>query len=348
MDITQLLRFGVDRRASDILITANSPPVVRLNGELTVTKATALTPTDTRSLVYSVLTDSQKAKFEAEKELDFSLSFQEKYRFRGNAYIQRGCVAANFRLIPSEIPSLDDLNLPPIIEEFALLHQGLMIVSGPTGHGKTTTQAAMINIVNNTRPCHIVTVEDPIEFVHVNNKSVVDQREVGDDTLSFASALKHVLRQDPDVILVGEMRDLETVATVLTAAETGHLVIATLHTNDAVQSIDRMIDVFPPHQQQQVRSQLALCLLAVVSQRLLPRADRTGRIVAVEIMRNIPAVGNLIREAKIHNVYTVMETQSKAGMQTMDSAIKALYLKGLITYEEAKQRMRDPKMLDLA
>jgi len=221
-------------------------------------------------------------------------------------------------------------------------------VSGPTGHGKTTTQAAMINIVNNKRRCHIVTVEDPIEFVHVNNRSVVDQREVGDDTLSFANALKHVLRQDPDVILVGEMRDLETVATALTAAETGHLVIATLHTNDAVQSIDRMIDVFPPHQQHQVRAQLALCLLAVISQRLLPKADKTGRIVAVEIMRNIAAVANLIREGKAHNVYTVMETQSKEGMQTMDSSIKSLYLKGLVTYEEAKQRMRDPKMLDLA
>lgn len=348
MDITQLLRFGIERGASDILITANSPPVVRLNGELTVTKATALTPMDTRTLVYSVLTDPQKAKFEAEKELDFSLSFQEKYRFRGNAYVQRGCVAANFRLIPSKIPSLEELNLPPIIEEFALMHQGLVIVSGPTGHGKTTTQAAMISTVNNKRRCHIVTVEDPIEFVHTNNKSVVDQREVGTDTLSFASALKHVLRQDPDVILVGEMRDLETVATTLTAAETGHLVIATLHTNDAVQSIDRMIDVFPPHQQQQVRSQLALCLLAVISQRLLPRADKTGRIVAVEVMRNIVAVANLIREGKIHNVYTVMETQSKEGMQTMDSSVKSLYLKGLITYEEAKQRMRDPKMLDRA
>ncbi len=348
MDITQLLRFGVERGASDILITASSPPVVRLNGNLSVTKAASLTPTDTRTLVYSVLTDLQKAKFEAQKELDFSLSFQDKYRFRGNAYIQRGCVAANFRLIPSDIPSLEELVLPPVIEEFALSQQGLVIVSGPTGHGKTTTQAAMINIINNTRRCHVVTVEDPIEFVHVNNKSVVDQREVGDDTLSFASALKHVLRQDPDVILVGEMRDLETAATALTAAETGHLVIATLHTNDAVQSIDRIIDVFPPHQQQQVRSQLALSLLSVVSQRLLPKADQSGRIVAVEIMRNTPAVANLIREAKTHNIYTVMETHSKEGMQTMDSAIKALYLKGLIVYAEAKQRMRDPKMLDLA
>lgn len=348
MDITQLLKFGVDRGASDILITANSAPVVRLNGELSITKAAPLTPTDTRTLVYSVLTDSQKAKFEAEKELDFSLSFRDKYRFRGNAYIQRGHVAANFRLIPSEIPSLEELKLPPVVEELSLKHQGLVIVSGPTGHGKTTTQAAMINIVNNKRRCHIVTVEDPIEFVHVNNRSVVDQREVGDDTLSFANALKHVLRQDPDVILVGEMRDLETVATALTAAETGHLVIATLHTNDAVQSIDRMIDVFPPHQQHQVRAQLALCLLAVISQRLLPKADKTGRIVAVEIMRNIAAVANLIREGKAHNVYTVMETQSKEGMQTMDSSIKSLYLKGLVTYEEAKQRMRDPKMLDLA
>ena len=348
MDITQLLRFGVERGASDILITASSPPVVRLNGNLSVTKAASLTPTDTRTLVYSVLTDLQKAKFEAQKELDFSLSFQDKYRFRGNAYIQRGCVAANFRLIPSDIPSLEELVLPPVIEEFALSQQGLVIVSGPTGHGKTTTQAAMINIINNTRRCHVVTVEDPIEFVHVNNKSVVDQREVGDDTLSFASALKHVLCQDPDVILVGEMRDLETAATALTAAETGHLVIATLHTNDAVQSIDRIIDVFPPHQQQQVRSQLALSLLSVVSQRLLPKADQSGRIVAVEIMRNTPAVANLIREAKTHNIYTVMETHSKEGMQTMDSAIKALYLKGLIVYAEAKQRMRDPKMLDLA
>ncbi len=348
MDITQLLKFGIERGASDILITANSPPVIRLNGQLTLTKAAPLGAEDTRSLVYSILTDSQKAKFEAEKELDFSLTLKGLYRFRGNAYVQRGCVAANFRLIPARIPSLEELKLLPVLEEFALSNQGLVIVSGPTGHGKTTTQAAMINIINDKRHCHVVTVEDPIEFIHTNKKSVVDQREVGEDTLRFASALRHVLRQDPDVILVGEMRDLETMATALTAAETGHLVIATLHTNDAVQSIDRIIDVFPPHQQQQVRAQLALCLLAVVSQRLLPRADGSGRIVAVEIMRGIPAVANLIREGKIHNIYTVMETQAKEGMQTMDAAIKTLYLKGLVTYEEAKQRMRDQKLLDIA
>lgn len=346
VDISELFMFAAEKEASDLILTANCPPILRINGEMRMLAAEVLTADETKRLVYGVLDDSQIAQFEADKELDFSLFVKGQHRFRGNAFVQRGCIGAVFRLIPDKMPSLAELGLPPVLEEFALAAQGLVLVTGPTGHGKSTTQAAMINIINENRRCHIVTIEDPIEFVHKGKRSIVEQREVGLDTRSFAGALRHVLRQAPDVVLIGEMRDLDTISAALTAAETGHLVIATLHTNDAVQSIDRLVDAFPPHQQNQIRSQLALSLLAVVSQRLVPTADQKGRVAAIEIMRNISATQHLIRDGKIHNIYTVMETHAREGMCTMDASMKQLYLQGLISRDEARRRMRNPDHLN--
>jgi twitching motility protein PilT len=279
--------------------------------------------------------------------LDFSIELGGKHRFRVNCYWQRNAVGAAFRLIPKEIPDLEKLGVPEIMRDLVLRHQGLILITGPTGHGKSTTQAALIDIVNTEKRLHIVTIEDPIEFLHTSRQCVVDQREVGQDTLSFAEALRHVLRQDPDVILIGEMRDLETMRTALTAAETGHLVIATLHTNDAVQSVDRIIDSFPPHQQSQVRAQLAFCLQAILSQRLLPRKGGGERVLATELMCNNAAVANLIREGKAQQIYGVMETQARVGMYTMDFNVKDLYLRGLVEREEARRRMRNPQLLDI-
>ncbi len=348
MQMSQLLKFALEHNASDVLISAGSPPALRINGELVLTNAPPLTPDASKSLVYSVLENRQIARFEEEMELDFSIFVEGAHRFRGNVYMQRGCVGAAFRLIPTEIPSIDDLGLPEKLKELSLLHQGFVLITGPTGHGKSTTQAAMVDYINANRRAHIVTVEDPIEFMHRNKKSIIDQREVGEDTRSFADALGRVLRQDPDVILVGEMRDLDTISAALTAAETGHLVITTLHTNDAVQSIDRLLDVFPPHQQGQIRSQLAFSLTAVLAQRLVPTADGKSRVVATELLINTTAVANLIREGKAHSIYSIMETQAKEGMHTLDSSLKDLYLSGRITYEEAKARMRNPATLDSA
>ncbi len=345
VEITKLLQFAVEKEASDVLITAGSPPMVRIHGDLQYTKGGGLTREQTKKMAYGLLDDEQIARFESTKELDFSLELQNKYRFRGNMYLQRGCVGVALRLIPTGIPTLEELKLPTLIEDLAVEHQGLIIITGPTGHGKSTTQAAMIDIINERRKVHIVTIEDPIEFLHKNKNSVVDQREVGPDTRSFASALKHVLRQDPDVILVGEMRDLETISTALTAAETGHLVISTLHTNDTVQTVDRLIDVFPSHQQSQIRTQLAFTLLAVIAQRLLPLKDGGGRIVATEAMRNNSAVAHLIRDGKAQNIYTVLETHAREGMWTMDTSIKQLYQEGLISKETARRRMRHPEIL---
>ena len=346
MDIGDLFQLAVKRSASDILISANTPPALRINGELAFVNCGAVTADETKALVYSILGSDQIAKFEAEKELDFSLYVQDLHRFRANVYLQRGCVGAAFRLIPGVIPSSEELGLPRMVEDLALRPQGMVLVTGPTGHGKSTTQAAMVDLINKQRRVHVITVEDPIEYVHTNQKSVVDQREVGGDTHSFSAALKHVLRQDPDVILIGEMRDLDTISAALTAAETGHLVLATLHTNDAIQSVDRLLDVFPPHQQGQIRTQLGFCLLAVIAQRLIPRIDRPGLVVATEILMNTSASANLIREGKTHQLYTVMETSARDGMHTMDSSLKQLYLKGIIAYEEAQKRMRNPKVLE--
>ncbi|MBE7462721.1 MAG: type IV pilus twitching motility protein PilT [Planctomycetes bacterium] len=345
LDIGRYFEAAIKRGASDLIFTVGVPPSVRLNGAIAQYDLPPLTADDTLKLLYSVLTGEQIARFEADHELDFSIQYQDKARFRGNAYVQKGAVAAVFRLIPSKIPALGDLGLPVVLEDLALQPQGLLLFTGPTGHGKSTTQAALLDIINAKKRCHIITVEDPIEYLHASKSSVVDQREVGQDTRSFAAALKHVLRQDPDVILVGEMRDLETMSTALTAAETGHLVLATLHTNNAVQACDRIIDVFPPYQQNQIRTQLSFCLLAIVAQRLLPRKDGQGRVAAVELLRNIPGVANVIREGKTAQLASVMETHGKMGMQTMDASLKDLYRKGVIDRETATRFMQNPQAL---
>ena len=345
MELTELFELVAKQKASDLLISAGAPPILRVNGKLFRTRNEALTPEQTKQMIYKILTPEQREKFEKEKELDCSLATGRKQRFRVNVYYQKSAVTAAFRPIPDKIPSLAELGAPKITEELAMARQGMILVTGPTGHGKTTTQAAMIDLINNTRECHIITIEDPIEFVHQHRKSIVDQREVGTDTDNFNIALIKALRQDPDVILVGEMRDLETIQTALRAAETGHLVLATLHTNDAIQSVDRVIDVFPAEQQHQVRFMLSMTLLAVISQRLLPRADGEGRVLACEVLRNNTAVANLIREGKTHQVYSIMETNTKEGMSTMDRAIKELYMDGIISYEEAIGHVRNPKTI---
>ncbi len=347
LDLVEYLRAAIGAGASDVILSAGAAPALRIDGQL-VLKGEPLGAKQTQELVYGLLKTHQIARFEADKELDFSFSLDGRHRFRGNAFYQRGTVGAAFRLISDRIPTLDSLNLPPVVEEFALAPQGLVLVTGPTGHGKSTTQAAMIDLINTRKKAHVVTIEDPNEFVHANKRSVIEQREVGEDTLSFAEALRHILRESPDVILVGEMRDTESIGCAISAAETGHLVIATLHTNDVVQAVDRLLDAFPAHQQDQVRGQLAMCLLGVISQRLLPRADGKGRSPAVEILRNTPGVSHLIRDGKTHQIYAIMETHAREGMRTMDAALKDLYLRGLIAYEEARNRMRNPALLDRA
>ncbi|MBN2307578.1 MAG: type IV pilus twitching motility protein PilT [Candidatus Hydrogenedentes bacterium] len=345
MQLNELFELVAKKKASDLLISAGAPPMVRVDGRLYRTRNEELTPEQTKKMIYEVLTANQKKEFETNKELDLSLAVGRKHRFRVNIYLQKGAVTGAFRPIPEVIPALDELGVPQIVSDLAGAKQGLILVTGPTGHGKTTTQASMIDLINNTRECHIITIEEPIEFVHRHKKSIVDQREVGEDTKGFYEALRCVLRQDPDVILVGEMRDLETIQTALRAAETGHLVLATLHTNDAIQSVDRVIDVFPAGQQQQIRFMLSMTLLAVVSQRLIPRADSDGRILAAEILLNNTAVANLIREGKTHQVYSIMETNTKEGMITMDRCIKDLYMQGLISYEDAISQVRNAKAI---
>ncbi len=331
--------------ASDLIITAGAPPTVRVDGELYPATEASLPPESSKKLIWSLLNETQQEMFERNRELDFSLAVTGSLRFRANIYYQKGAVAGSFRLIPREIPSLKDLGLPPIVKELTLRSKGLILVTGPTGSGKTTTQAAMIDLINSSQRCHIVTVEDPIEFVHENKKGIVDQREVYADTLSFANALKYVLRQNPDVILVGEMRDMETIAAALTAAETGHLVIATLHTNDAVQSIDRIVDVFPPHQHAQIRTQLAFALIGVIAQQLIPKANGEGRILAAEILIKNYAVATHIREEKTHQTRSIMEASRAEGMITMDHRLKELYEAGEIRYEEVARRVSSPAFL---
>ncbi|MDI6689417.1 MAG: type IV pilus twitching motility protein PilT [Actinomycetota bacterium] len=342
MELTDLLEEVLRREASDLHLTVGTPPVIRIHGDLVRLDYPKLTPKDTKEMVYSILTSEQRERLEKNLELDFSYSLPGKARFRVNIYHQRNSLAAAFRFIPVEIKTLEELGLPKILETLARKPRGFVLVTGPTGSGKTTTLAALINIINETRNVHIMTIEDPIEYLHHHKKSIVNQREVGLDTKSFANALKYVLRQDPDVILIGEMRDVETIATALTAAETGHLVFATLHTPDAPQSIDRIIDVFPPHQQQQVRIQLAGTLQGIVAQQLLQTRDGRGRVVAVEVLFATPAVRNLIREAKGYQIYNVMQTGQKYGMQTMDQALADLYRRGKISYEMAMARAIDP------
>lgn len=343
--LNDLLNLVVDNDASDLHLTVGTPPVIRVDGELVSTDLEVLTPMDTRSLVYNMLTSEQQKEFEDRKELDISYSVHGFGRFRVNVYKQRGCIGAAFRVIPSKIPSLDELRLPAKVAEFCKYPKGLVLVTGPTGSGKSTTLAAMINVINQTKKCHIITVEDPIEYLHYHKKAVINQRELHIDTHSFADSLRHVLRQDPDVILVGEMRDLETVEAALTLAETGHLVFATLHTTDAAQTINRIIDIFPSHQQQQVRTQLSFVLQAVVAQQLVPLASGKGRAPAVELLVTSSAIQNLIREQKVHQLYTVMQTGQQTGMQTFEQSLADLYFKGHITLEAAITRTLYPEEL---
>jgi twitching motility protein PilT len=337
--IHDLLERVLEEGASDLHLTAGTQPTVRVRGSLTrLEDYPLLQPAEIRRLVYSILTQRQREKLEENLELDLAYTLPGKARFRVNVYFQRDAMGAAFRLIPVEIRSIEQLGLPPKVSDFARLTRGFVLVTGPTGHGKSTSLAALVDVVNRERRDHIMTVEDPIEYLHPHKQAVVNQREVGTDTKSFANALKHVLRQDPDVILVGEMRDLETIQVALTAAETGHLVFATLHTQDAPQTIDRVIDVFPPHQQQQIRVQLAASIQGIVCQQLLPTKDGHGRAVACEVLVATPAVRNLIREGKTHMIYSAMQAGGKFGMQTMDQALADLVKKGSITYELGLER----------
>jgi twitching motility protein PilT len=339
-----LLERMLAERASDLHFTAGAPPTVRVRGKLVrLEDYPILQPAEIRRLVYTILTQRQRDKLENDLELDLAYSLPDRSRFRVNVFFQRDTVGAVFRAVPVDVPSIEALGLPPRVADFARMARGLILVTGPTGHGKSTTLAALIDIINRERPDHIMTVEDPIEYLHGHKTAVINQREVGADTKSFSNALRHVLRQDPDVILVGEMRDLETIQTALTAAETGHLVFATLHTQDAPQSIDRVIDVFPPHQQQQVRVQLAASIQAIVTQQLLPTADGTGRAVACEILVATPGIRNLIREGKTHMIYSAMQAGGKHGMQTMDQALGELVKMRRITYELGLERCHNPE-----
>ncbi|MCS7280760.1 MAG: type IV pilus twitching motility protein PilT [Desulfobacterota bacterium] len=334
MSIIELLEETVRKGASDLHLIENLPPTFRIDGDLVPMRSGPLTSSDLTSFLEELLTREKKKKFFEEKELDFAYEFKGRARFRINVYMQRGSIALAIRCIPYRIPRLEDLGLPPILRDLTRRQSGLILVTGPTGSGKSTTLASMINQINEERSVHIVTVEDPIEYVYIPQKSVISQREVGEDTHSFANALKHVLRQDPDVILIGEMRDLETMQAAITAAETGHLVFSTLHTTSAPQTVDRIIDVFPPHQQAQIRSQLSITLEAVVSQRLLKRVGG-GRIPACEILICTPAIRNLIREGKTYQLYSAMELGREYGMQTMEDSLSELLRKRQITKEEA-------------
>ncbi len=346
VNIIDLLLLSMERQASDLHLTANMPPLLRINGKLMVVEEIpAIKKDELRRLIYGCLTDNQKEKFEKDLELDLSLHFPNTDRFRVNIHMQRGSVEAAFRRVNSEIPSWAELGIPLVVQEVARRPNGLILVTGPTGVGKSTTLAAIIDLINTEFSKMIMTIEDPIEYLHKHKKSIVKQREVHSDTLSFANALRHVLRQDPDVIVVGEMRDLETISTAITAAETGHLVLATLHTVDAAQTIERIIDVFPPHQQQQIRLQVADCLQAVFSQQLLRKKGGTGRALAMEVLITTPAIRNVIREMRIEQIPNMIQTGGQYGMQTMDKAITDLYKKGIIDLEEASLYMKDPGTL---
>jgi twitching motility protein PilT len=343
MDIAELLKHAVQYGASDLHLTASRPAMVRINGQLVPSGfPTELGHEDTKALIYSILTDDQKAKFEEEHELDFSIGIPGVSRFRVNVFMQRGCVSGVFRTIGENIPSCEDLGLSATIRQLALLPRGLVLVTGPTGSGKSTTLAAMVNLVNQERDGHIITIEDPIEFLHPHIRSTINQRELGSDTYSFPRALKSVLREDPNVILVGEMRDLETIAAALTLAETGHLVLSTLHTQNAAQTVDRVIDVFPPYQQEQIRVMLAATLKGVVSQVLLPKADGQGRIAARETMVVTPAISALIREGKTHQIYSAIQTGATHGMCTMETSLAELHNAGLITEDDALSKANHP------
>ena len=344
LNLRALLEEMIQKSASDLHITAAEKPKLRVDGEMVDSSVPEmLTPKDTLQLAYSVLTENQKKRFETDDELDFSFGIQNLARFRGNVFKQRGCVAMVIRMIPFNVRTFQDLGLPPVIAKLAERPRGLILVTGPTGSGKSTTLAAIIDKINKERKGHIITVEDPIEFIHKHQSCIVNQREIGTDTKSFASALKYALREDPDVILVGEMRDLETVGAALTIAETGHLVLATLHTNSAAESINRVIDVFPSNQQSQVRTQLAFVLEGVVTQTLLPKLKGRGRSMAAEIMVATPAIRALIRDDKVHQIYSAMQSGKKFGMQTMNDALFQLYTAREVAQEECERVSHDPK-----
>jgi twitching motility protein PilT len=339
IELQKLLEIVVEKKASDLHITTGTPPQFRIDGKLMSFDSTILTPPDTKRLCYSVLTDAQRHKFEEEWELDFSFGLKGLSRFRGNIYVQKGAVAGAFRAISFDILNFSDLGIPAIVNELIKKPRGLILVTGPTGTGKSTTLAAMIDKINREQNAHIMTVEDPIEYLHYHKNCMINQREVGSDTKSFGFALRHILRQDPDIILIGEMRDLETIEATLVIAETGHLTFATLHTNSCVETINRIIDVFPPHQQQQVRTQLSFVLEAVLAQQLIPKIGGKGRVLAMEVMVPNPAIRNLIREDKIQQIYSSMQVgQAKFGMQTMNQSLLSLVERHLISLEEAMSR----------
>jgi twitching motility protein PilT len=342
-DFADILLKVVEHKASDLHITSGAPPTVRVRGSLVPIEGHPnLTPTDTREIIYAILSSSQRQALETHWQLDFAYSVPGVGRFRVNTFFQRGTLGAAFRLIPSETVPIEKLGLPPVIREFAKKPRGIVLVTGPTGSGKSTTLASLINEINETRDEHILTIEDPIEFLHKHKRCIVNQREIGQDAPNFALGLKAALRQDPDVILVGEMRDMETIGTALTAAETGHLVFATLHTQDAPQTVDRIIDVFPPAQQGQIRAQLAIGLQGIVTQTLLPTADGQGRCVAAEVLVPTPGGRNLIREGKTHQIYSLIQTGAEQGMQTMDSSLAGLVRAGKITMAVAESRSSQP------
>ena len=342
----QLLKAMIEKGASDLHITTGTAPQLRIDGKLHPLRMPPLSPPETKQLCYSVLTDAQKHQFEETNELDLSFSVQKLSRFRGNVFVQRGNVSGAFRAIPFKIKTFEELGLPRAVSELAQKPRGLVLVTGPTGSGKSTTLATMIDKINTERNEHIVTIEDPIEYLHHHKGCVVNQREVGADTNSFKNALKYILRQDPDVVLIGEMRDLETIEAALTVAETGHLCFATLHTNSAVQTINRIVDVFPPYQQSQVRAQLSFVLEGVLCQTLMPRANGPGRVMALEIMVPNAAIRNLIREDKIHQIYSAMQVgQEKFGMQTMNQSLANAYQRRLVSLEDAMGRSPDVEEL---
>lgn len=341
----QLLEEMVHRGATDLHISAGSPPLFRIDGVLVPSNYDVLTKEEAQQLVYSVMTDEQKKKLEEEWEVDFSFGITGLSRFRANAYKQRGSISIAIRMIPYKIRNFEELGLPPVVEEFASRTKGLVLVTGPTGHGKSTTLASIIEKINNERRCHILTIEDPIEYLFANKKAYITQRQVESDTKTFARALKYALRQDPDVVMIGEMRDLETIESALIISETGHLTLATLHTNSAVEAINRIIDVFPPHQQQQVRTQLSFVLLGIITQALLPKIGG-GRVLACEVLVATPAVRAMIRDNKTHQIYSLMQAGQKYGMQTMNQSLYKLYMQRKITLETALSFSRDPDELE--
>jgi twitching motility protein PilT len=346
INLHQLLKTMIEKGASDMHITTGSPPLLRIDGSIVPLKLAPLGAVDTKQLCFSVLTEEQRAQFEKHNELDLSFGVKGLSRFRANIFTQRGAVAGAFRTIPFKILTFEELGLPTVVTEFANKPSGLILVTGPTGSGKSTTLAAMIDKINTEQRLHIMTVEDPIEYLHPHKLSIVNQREVGADTEGFKTALKYVLRQDPDVVLVGEMRDLETIEAALTISETGHLVFATLHTNSAVSTINRIIDVFPPHQQAQIRAKVSFVLQGVVSQQLLPRHNAPGRVMALEIMVPNAAIRNLIREDKVHQIYSQMQVgQEKFSMQTLNQSLYSLHQRRLISFEEAMGRSVEPDEL---